>query len=218
MPRAHLTLTIPDGVWIGDVTRTHPEATVRILSAVADDDAGVGLAEITDEEVQSVVADVRGRDAVVELETLQRYGNTVLVQFETTTPLLLMPVQDSGVPLTMPFTIRDGQAEWELTAPQHRLSELGTQLEEFGIRFTVDEIRQQVEPERLLTDRQLGLLLAAVERGYYDTPRECSLTELAESEGLAKSTCSETLHRAEEKVVKEFLESHDETARKSQHA
>jgi predicted DNA binding protein len=118
----------------------------------------------------------------------------------------------------MPFTIRDGQAEWELTAPQHRLSELGTQLEEFGIRFTVDEIRQQVEPERLLTDRQLGLLLAAVERGYYDTPRECSLTELAESEGLAKSTCSETLHRAEEKVVKEFLESHDETARKSQHA
>jgi hypothetical protein len=218
MPRAHLTLTIPDGVWIGDVTRAHPQATVRILSALTGDDAGVGLAEITAEELQSVVADIQDSDSVVELEILQQYGNTVLLQFETTMPLLLLPVQDSGVPLTMPFTIEDGQAEWELTAPQHRLSELGTQLEEFGIPFTVDEIRQQIEPEQLLTDRQLRLVVAAVERGYYDTPRECSLTELAEAEGLAKSTCSETLHRAEEQIVKEFLENLDEATRESQRA
>jgi hypothetical protein len=218
MPRAHLTLTIPDGVWIGDVTRAHPQATVRILSALTGDDAGVGLAEITAEELQSVVADIQDSDSVVELEILQQYGNTVLLQFETTMPLLLLPVQDSGVPLTMPFTIEDGQAEWELTAPQHRLSELGTQLEEFGIPFTVDEIRQQIEPEQLLTDRQLRLVVAAVERGYYDTPRECSLTELAESEGLAKSTCSETLHRAEEQIIKEFLENLDEATRESQRA
>ncbi|SFR69963.1 Predicted DNA binding protein, contains HTH domain [Halogeometricum rufum] len=218
MPRAHLTLTIPDGVWIGDVTRAHPQATVRILSALTGDDAGVGLAEITAEELQSVVADVQDSDSVVELEILQQYGNTVLLQFETTMPLLLLPVQDSGVPLTMPFTIEDGQAEWELTAPQHRLSELGTQLEEFGIPFTVDEIRQQIEPEQLLTDRQLRLVVAAAERGYYDTPRECSLTELAESEGLAKSTCSETLHRAEEQIIKEFLENLDEATRESQRA
>jgi predicted DNA binding protein len=106
----------------------------------------------------------------------------------------------------MPSTSRDGRAEWEITAPQHRLSELGTQLEGFGIPFTVNEVRRRVEPESLLTDRQLALVHAAVERGYYDPPCRCSLTELAADAGLAKSTCSETLHRAEEKIVKEFLE------------
>jgi predicted DNA binding protein len=94
----------------------------------------------------------------------------------------------------MPSTSRDGRAEWEITAPQHRLSELGTQLEGFGIPFTVNEVRRRVEPESLLTDRQLALVHAAVERGYYDPPCRCSLTELAADAGLAKSTCSETLH------------------------
>jgi hypothetical protein len=109
----------------------------------------------------------------------------------------------------MPSTSRDGRAEWEITAPQHRLSELGTQLEGFGIPFTVNEVRRRVEPESLLTDRQLALVHAAVERGYYDPPRRCSLTELAADVGLAKSTCSETLHRVEGRIVERFLEDVD---------
>ena len=209
MPQADLTITIPDGVWIGDVSRSHPDATVRILAALTAESAGVGLAEITAVELPAVVADIDASDSVTELEILQRSERTALLQFETTTPLLLLPVQDSGVPLEMPFTIRDGRAEWEITAPQHRLSELGTQLEEFGIPFTVNEISRRIEPESLLTDRQLALVHAAVERGYYDTPRRCSLTELAADVGLAKSTCSETLHRAEGKIVERFLEDVD---------
>jgi hypothetical protein len=210
MPQASLTVTIPDGVWIGDVSRAHPEASVRILAALTGEESGVGLVEVTAADLADVVADVRSSDSVTELEVLQRSAKTALLQFETTMPLLLLPVQDSGVPLEMPFTIRDGRAEWEVTAPQHRLSELGEQLEEFGIPFTVNEVRQRVEAEDLLTDRQLSLVYAAAERGYYDTPRRCSLTDLAEAVGLAKSTCSETLHRAEERIVKRFLDGVDE--------
>jgi len=206
MPQADLTITIPPGIWIGDISRGNPTTDIRILAALTGGDAGVGLAEITAPDLPEVIADIYGSDSVTELELLERSKDTVLLQFETTNPLLLFPVQDSGIPLEMPFTIRDGQAEWQITAPQHRLSELGTQLEEFGIPFTVNEVQQQIEPENLLTERQLSLVHAAVEHGYYDTPRRCSLTELAEDVDLAKSTCSETLHRAEEKIVKEFLE------------
>lgn len=209
MPQASLTLTIPNGIWIGDISRKYPNASVRILAALTGENAGVGLAEITANEPANVVTDIHDSDSVTELEILQRTEKTVLLQFETTMPLLLFPVQDSGVPLEMPFTIKDGQAEWEITAPQHRLSELGTQLEEFGIPFTVNEVHHRVEPEKLLTERQLSLVQAAVDHGYYDTPRQCSLTDLAEDIELAKSTCSETLHRAEEKIVKQFLENID---------
>ncbi|WP_254547008.1 helix-turn-helix domain-containing protein [Halomarina pelagica] len=206
MPRANLTLTLPEGVWVGDVTRAHPDARIRILAALADDDAGVGLAEVSAPDLDAVLREIAASESVTELDVLGRRGDGVLIQFETTMPLLLLPMQDSGVPLEMPFTIEDGRADWEITAPQRRLSTLGTQLERFGIPFTVNEVHQRFEPEQVLTHRQLRLVSAAVERGYYDTPRRTTLTELAATLGIAKSTCSETLHRAEEKIVKEFVE------------
>jgi hypothetical protein len=44
----------------------------------------------------------------------------------------------------------------------------------------------------------------AIDRGYYDTPRQTTLVELADDVGIAKSTCSEILHRVEERVMKEY--------------
>ena len=210
MPRAELTLTIPEGVWIGEVSRTHSDARFRILAALTDNGAGVGLAEVIATELPPVLADIETADAVTELEILQADEGKALIQFETTTPLLLLPVQGSGVPLEMPFTIHNGKAEWEVTAPQDRLSELAEQLDAFGIPYTVEQVSQRVEPKRLLTDSQLRLIVAAVEEGYYDTPRTCSLTELAAELDMAKSTASETLHRAEEAIVKEFVEDADD--------
>ncbi|WP_018257751.1 helix-turn-helix domain-containing protein [Halomicrobium katesii] len=206
MPRAELTLTIPEEVWIGSLSRSFPDAEFRILAAVPGEESGVGLTEITADELVAVLGQMDEREAVTSLEILQRWEDTALVQFETSDPLLLVPVQGSGIPLEMPFRLSDGEARWEITAPQERLSALGQQLEEFGIPFHVERVSQHVETEQLLTGSQLELIRAAVENGYYDTPRDCSLTELASAVGIAKSTCSETLHRAEEKIVKEFVE------------
>lgn len=210
MPRAELTLSVPEDVWIGDVSRAYPETTFRILSALPGDDSGVGLAEIVSDRLAEVLADIETYTSVTSLDLLSRRGDTALVQFETSMPLLLFPVQSSGIPLEMPFTLVDGEARWEITAPQDRLSELSHQLEEFGIPFRVERVEQITESEKLLTEKQRTLVEAATEAGYYDTPRECSLTELAEQLDIAKSTCSETLHRAEEKIVKEFVGGQDD--------
>ena len=81
-------------------------------------------------------------------------------------------------------------------------------LESFEIQFDRLAITQSIDTESLLTDDQYEPLAAAVERGYYDTPRTCTLTELAEAVGLAKSPTSEKLHRAERTVLKQFVGSH----------
>ena len=91
-----------------------------------------------------------------------------------------------------------------MTAPADRLSTLADQLREFDIEFTVDHVRSTTDPDPLLAAGQRDLLEAALEAGYYDTPRECTLTELAEEVGMAKSTVSETLHRVEEEIIKSF--------------
>lgn len=211
MPRAKLTLTVPDGVWIGELTRDHPETTVRVLAALSDDESGVGLAEVVSPALPTVLTEMSEYDEVTQFDLMQREDDEALVQFATTMPLLLFPARDSGIPLEMPFEIVDGKAVWEVTAPQDRLSALGEQLEMFDIAFTVDYIQQHVTDEPLLTERQRRLVIEATEAGYYDTPRECSLTDVAERLDIAKSTASETLHRAEEKVVKQYVEQLPET-------
>jgi hypothetical protein len=205
MPEAKLTLTIPERAWPGEVSRAYPDARIRILAAMAEPESGVGLAEITCPELDAIIADIRTHDSVDSMEVLQRTTGDCLVQFRTDLPLLLFAAQGSGLPLELPFEIQDGKAAWTLTAAQETISSLGDQLSALGISYTVNYLQQEVGgSEDLLTDRQQSLVVEAIERGYYDTPRECSLTELAEGVGLAKSTTSETLHRAEERVMKEF--------------
>ena len=93
MPRAELTLTIPEEVWIGALSRSFPAAEFRILAAVPGKDSGVGLAEITAEDLVAILGEMDEVDAVTDLEILQQWEDTALVQFETSEPLLLFPVQ-----------------------------------------------------------------------------------------------------------------------------
>lgn len=206
MTHAELTVTLPDGTWIKDVSTGHPEATFRVLAALPASEAGFGLVEVTAEDPRPVLTAMEDHDAITRLELLQAGADRALVQFETTQPLLLFSARESRMPIELPVTIVDGTTTLELTASRDRLSELGRQFEHFGLEYDVEYVSPRVESERLLTDRQRELIETAIEMGYYDTPREASMTELAGELDIAKSTCSETLHRAEEKVVKRFAD------------
>jgi hypothetical protein len=206
MPTAKLHIALPESVWISEVSTDYPEAEFRVLAAFPAEETGVGLLDISAEDLPAVVAAMDDREDITRLDLQQASEESALVEFETTEPLLLFSVQESGLPLELPFTIVDGQAEVELTASRDRLSAFTTQLQTFGMEFDVEYVREMMNSESLLTQRQRELLSTAVEEGYYDTPRGCSLTELAEVAGVAKSTASETLHRVEEKIVKEYVE------------
>lgn len=210
MPYTKLTITVPESVWIGEVSRTYPDTEFRVLAATTCSPSGVVQLEVHSTECETICEEIRGYNSVTELTVFEAGSKCCRVQVETTVPLLLMAIEGSGVPLETPFEIRDGGMELEAMLPQHRLSALSDQFERFDIDFTVDEIRQNDEADSLLTDRQHWLVGEAIERGYYDTPRGCTLTGLAESVDLAKSTCSEVLHRAEGQVLKQhILDSHD---------
>ncbi|WP_251343265.1 helix-turn-helix domain-containing protein [Haloplanus halophilus] len=205
MPYAKLTIDLPSAIWIGELSREFPSTTFRVLSAVPSGDAGFGLLEIESEEMPAVLDGLEDRAGIDSVQLMQRTDDTAIVQFETSEPLLLLSIRESGAPLELPLTIRDGQAVVELTASRDRLSAFGQQLETFGMSYTLNRVYDASEPPDLLTDQQRRLLVTAVEMGYYDTPRESTLTEVADEADLAKSTASVTLHRAEERVIKEFV-------------
>ena len=52
-----------------------------------------------------------------------------------------------------------------------------------------------------LTDRQLAALQLALENGYYNQPRGCSIADLAEQTTVARATFEEHLRKAENKLL-----------------
>jgi predicted DNA binding protein len=206
MPTANLAVTLPDSVWIAELSTRFPEATWRVLAALPDGDTGVGLVEITAEDVGVILSRLDDTAGVRVFEVLHRGESRALVQFETDEPLVLLSIRNSRAPFEPPVTVRDGIANLEITASRDRLSSLGDELRTFGLEFDVRSIRTSVDDDSILSEEQRRLVETAVDRGYYDTPRECTLTELADHLGVAKSTASERLHRAEGAIVRAFVD------------
>ncbi len=206
MAQATLTITMPEQVWIQQLSTAYPDATFRVLAAVPGADSGFALVRITGPDVADVIDDMNDHPQVTELTLAQWSDNEATVHFETTAPLLLFSSRDSGMPIELPVEITDGEATIDVTGSRERPAELAQQLENFGLQYRIEHVRERLHESQLLSERQLEVVVAAVDEGYYDTPRRCSLTDLAEHLGVAKSTCSETLHRAEEAIIKRFVD------------
>lgn len=52
-----------------------------------------------------------------------------------------------------------------------------------------------------VTDRQLAALQLALDHGYYEQPRSCSISDLAEQTTVARATFEEHLRKAENKLI-----------------
>lgn len=79
-----------------------------------------------------------------------------------------------------------------------------------GLEFTFDHVGQASDrridlfAKRNLPEEQREALVAAVEHGYYETPRQITLDELATDVGVPRSTLSYRLRSAESKLAKAF--------------
>lgn len=209
MTRARLHVTVPDGVWKGDVSRRYPETTIRVCATVLDDDAGVELVAVSGPDVEECRSAVESHPDVTDVSTVDRTGTETTVQVESTRSPILRAGSESGTPVETPFEIVNGEATIEVRSTHDGLSALGDRFRALDLEFEVGCVQRESEPRELLTTTQRELLLTAVEEGYYETPRRCTLTELAGSVGVAKSTCSDTLKRAEAAVVDYFLRNAD---------
>lgn len=72
-----------------------------------------------------------------------------------------------------------------------------------GVPLQVTEISEPPATyETVLTDRQREILALALDRGYYEVPRQITLEDLADELDVGLAAVSEGLRRAEERVVR----------------
>lgn len=101
-----------------------------------------------------------------------------------------------------PIVVKDGVENWNVIAPtQEELQEAVRNLEKYAdIAYIRHGYRSAGEND--LTERQFIVLRAATEMGYFDTPRQASIKEVAARLRISASTASEHLRKAEEKILK----------------
>lgn len=89
------------------------------------------------------------------------------------------------------------------------LSAVADLFEDYGIEVTDDSISElrDADTTRLdrLTDAQREAIQAAIDRGYYEVPRDVTLAELADHLGVTHQALSERLRRAQEKPAQKRL-------------
>lgn len=203
MSRTRLRVRLPTDSWLGAVSRASPEATLRVTGTVAADEGDVTALTVTGADRPRVVEALRDREDSVRTEVVERGRAEAIVRVTGPPPSYVAAARRAGVPLESAVEARDGRATLAVVDDRERLSAFGRRLAAEGA--TVESAGGD-ESEPVLTRAQRELVRAAIEAGYYDTPRECTLTELAADRDIAKSTCSETLHRAEGRVLRRFVE------------
>lgn len=210
MPDAKLRIDLPQQTWIAALSSAHPEVRFEVVTSVPGDDAGLALVRVVATDPLPIITAVQSREDILDVDLLWKHDDEALLQIETTNPLPLRPIWRASVPLRMPFSIQDGTATWRVTTSTTRLSKLRDHLQEAGIEFTIEFVREvnSGQADRLVTDRQQEVLATAVEAGYYRTPREATLGDVAGSLDIAKATCSEVLHRAEGHIIHWFVDEH----------
>ncbi len=91
---------------------------------------------------------------------------------------------------------------------QDAITEFRTRYQEHSISIDISMVHalHPLQGERFeLTETQREALVLAFERGYFDTPREATLTEIADELGITQQSLSSRLRRGHRRLISETL-------------
>jgi len=152
------------------------------------------------------IADV---DGVAEFELTGADGDDSFYAFVRAAPSddeweWMLAFAYASILVVPPVTYTDGgDAVFDVVGDPDDLRGLLSELPD-GVDATVERVGEydrRRSPERPLTDRQREVLDTAVELGYYEVPRAATLDEVAADLGVAASTVSDHLRKAESAVL-----------------
>lgn len=207
MPQIRVKLdgTAVDG-WLATISTEFPDAEFRLIATQLRDEGAFAILEIA--TLRRRLRLVRRFENTSEVSSFEVYytdEQMVLLQFRTSATKSYDPLRRSKNVSLYPTILRDGWFFVELAATHERLSKYTDELAAAGIPYHVLSLTQSYDSSELLTDRQWQIITEAVERGYYETPRDCTVTELAGSLDIHKSAASRLLHRAESRIITGFV-------------
>jgi predicted DNA binding protein len=196
------TFTVPaDQFPLGTVFEQLPGVTVRLERIVPSSDVVIPCVWVRGSSSEDVVGafsehpgvrDMELVDSVEEeyllrAESTHEYGGILGTLAETDVPL----IEATGTDEQWTFEIR-GDDRGDVAAFQQRCRE-----QDIPVTLTTLHALTTVETatEAVITDPQEEILVLAYERGYFESPRQITMTELGEELGISQQAVASRLRR-----------------------
>jgi len=213
MISARFRITLPEGLWVTQLSQTFPQATFRLLSGYRSGDKALELGEVVADTPNEIVERIQNQPTITNYELLESDDRRALSKYETTDTALYDFVEHSALTIEFPVDVRNGWYEFDLTGTRDELDELQDVLDASPLAYELLSLVEGTTGEHLLTERQREVLETAVRTGYFEVPRGCTLKQLGDELGVDKSTASTILRRSEAQIVKSFLSGPDRNVR-----
>ncbi len=212
-------ITVPiDTFAFGSLFQTVPDAVVEfepVVPVQSDRQTIPPLVWIRGGEPETVLTAVRETDGIDVVETLATNDEATLLELQWSDELdgIVQPLLETGGRI---LTARGTADRWEfhLLFDSHvALSEFNMAVTENGVPVTLrrlSSLAARREPDTADHDRSVPsnhreTLLLAYHGGYYETPRECQLADLAAKEDVSGSALSKRLRRATASLIERTL-------------
>lgn len=198
---ARFGIELPADAWIAQVSQAFPETEFRLLAGYPTERGAMHLGEVRTATPDAVGEAIATHPSVHEYRRLHETDDRSLARYETTGSGLYSFLERTDLVVDYPVVVRDGWFVVEFTDSRERFDALRTGLEAADWSFELHSVVEAVERRDVLTDRQQEVLERAFRAGYYEVPRDATLATVADDLGVDKSTASETLRRAEARLV-----------------
>jgi predicted DNA binding protein len=207
-----LEFTIPaSGFQLGEVLSEPPGMTVELERIVPTGDVVMPFVWVTGEDQAAFAERVRAHERVQKFRELDRVGDSALyrVVWENPPVDLIEGIVESGVVVLE----ARGTDEWSfrLRFPDHgRLAAFHDYLLEHAIPVGVQRTYAPSETDEYghrfgLSPKQREALVLALRRGYFETPSDVRLDELADELGISRQALSKRIRRAHRRVLEEVF-------------
>lgn len=206
MPRVRIQVDgAPVDDLLADVSTEFPDAEFGVLAALPTADGLRDVVEVTTTAGDDLVRRFRSASELRSFEVIHADEERVLVQFVLPVSETYDALVTSGIVPQQPVTLRDGWYSATVVAPHDRLSRYAEELASADVPYRVVSLTQAHDSTDPLTERQWEFVTEAVDRGFYETPRRCTLADLADVLDVNVSAVSRLRHRAESRIVSAFV-------------
>ena len=210
-----------DGDWTAELAHHHVFG--EFIASTFRNNRYIGIFAIEARDCEAVLDVIRAHKSVDTVDLVEQYEThegrcaaTVLLRGRLTEVTPLQALMYEGYLPLGPTELVNGRECFDLLLEnRNELTNAVDLLSEFGdltVERITEDFSREIMPSRAdwqellssIPPRQREFLNTAVERGYFEIPRQVTLEELADEMDITKTTASNHLRKAERQLI-EFI-------------